>query len=100
MIKNGLQTVIIIAHRLSTIRDANKIVVIEKGQIVEQGTHDDLIELGGKYKKLIERQLAGVKADNLDEDTKDKDFDDVEILDRDNDKEQFQSFKSMHEILY
>ncbi|MGD9559045.1 MAG: ABC transporter ATP-binding protein [Oscillospiraceae bacterium] len=43
------KTVIIIAHRLSTVRSANKIVVLDAGQVVEQGTHDALLEKGGKY---------------------------------------------------
>lgn len=43
------KTVIIIAHRLSTIRNADKIIVMEKGQIVESGTHDDLVAAGGRY---------------------------------------------------
>jgi ABC-type multidrug transport system fused ATPase/permease subunit len=46
------RTAIVIAHRLSTIRRAGKIVVLEGGQIAEQGTHDDLIEAGGPYSKL------------------------------------------------
>jgi ATP-binding cassette subfamily B protein len=46
------RTAIVIAHRLSTIRRAGKIVVLEGGQIAEQGTHDELIEAGGPYSKL------------------------------------------------
>ena len=46
------RTAIVIAHRLSTIRRAGKIVVLEGGQIAEQGTHDDLIDAGGPYSKL------------------------------------------------
>jgi len=46
------RTAIVIAHRLSTIRRAGKIVVLEHGSIVEQGTHDDLIAAGGVYAKL------------------------------------------------
>ena len=46
-----------IAHRLSTIRNANKIVVLKKGEIMEQGTHDELIAADGAYKKLVQRQL-------------------------------------------
>ena len=51
------QTCIIIAHRLSTIKNADTILVMEKGEIVEQGTHDQLIAKNGTYKKLIERQM-------------------------------------------
>merc|ERR1712066_999603 len=43
------QTVIVIAHRLSTVKDADSIIVINKGAIAEVGTHDDLISKGGKY---------------------------------------------------
>jgi len=52
------RTSIVIAHRLSTIRKADKIVVMEKGRIVESGTHDELLKQGGTYKKLYELQFA------------------------------------------
>ena len=45
-----------IAHRLSTIKNADNIIVISRGEIVEQGTHDNLIALGGVYKGLVEAQ--------------------------------------------
>ena len=51
------RTVIIIAHRLSTIEKATKILVVEKGQIVEQGTHSDLMKKDGTFAKLVEKQL-------------------------------------------
>jgi ATP-binding cassette, subfamily B, bacterial len=50
------RTVIAIAHRLSTVRDADQIVVLDAGQIVERGSHDELIDRGGRYAAL----LAGV----------------------------------------
>ena len=51
-------TTIIIAHRLSTVKNANVIYVMNYGKIVEFGTHDELIEKNGEYKKLISRQLV------------------------------------------
>ncbi len=50
------RTSIVIAHRLSTIQKANKIVVMQKGRIVEQGTHEELIALNGTYNKLVSMQ--------------------------------------------
>ena len=53
------RTSIIIAHRLSTIKNADFLLVVENGTIVEQGTHHELIERGGHYKELYENYVAG-----------------------------------------
>ena len=51
------RTVLVIAHRLSTVQEADSIVVLEHGQIVDQGNHDQLISRPGRYRDLCERQL-------------------------------------------
>ena len=51
------RTVILISHRISTVRMADQILVLDKGEIVERGTHDDLLEAEGHYATLYERQL-------------------------------------------
>ena len=55
----GTRTLIIIAHRLSTVREADKIVVLEHGQIVEVGSHDQLLNHGGIYQRLHSLQETG-----------------------------------------
>jgi len=57
------RTVIVIAHRLSTVRRADKIVVLDRGRIVETGTHDQLAAQGGLYQRLYELQF--LEADPL-----------------------------------
>ena len=59
------KTVIAIAHRLSTIARMDRLVVVERGKIVESGTHDELLRLGGHYEKLWRHQSGGFLADDV-----------------------------------
>ncbi|MFF3568104.1 ABC transporter ATP-binding protein [Nocardia jiangxiensis] len=65
------RTSFVIAHRLSTIRDADLIIVMESGRIVEQGTHTQLLAARGQYHKLYSAQFAGAATDQDLEDTLD-----------------------------
>jgi ATP-binding cassette, subfamily B, bacterial len=52
------RTTIVIAHRLSTVRDADLIVVLDRGRVAETGTHASLLSRGGAYAQLVARQVA------------------------------------------
>ena len=54
------RTSFVIAHRLSTIRDADLILVMEKGDVVESGTHEQLMEQGGIYRRFVESREQAV----------------------------------------
>ena len=52
------RTTLIIAHRLSTVLGADRVVVLDGGQVAESGTHAELLEKNGLYKRLVEKQFA------------------------------------------
>ena len=66
------RTMIVIAHRLSTIRDADNIIVMSKGQILEQGTHSELIDANGKYANLVRAQDLGDREKSSESDEEDE----------------------------
>ena len=52
------RTTLVIAHRLSTVKEADRVVVLDQGRVAESGSHDDLLDLDGPYRRLVERQFA------------------------------------------
>eukprot|EP00817_Percolomonadidae_sp_ATCC50343_P006900 CAMPEP_0117423326 /NCGR_PEP_ID=MMETSP0758-20121206/3978_1 /TAXON_ID=63605 /ORGANISM="Percolomonas cosmopolitus, Strain AE-1 (ATCC 50343)" /LENGTH=611 /DNA_ID=CAMNT_0005206459 /DNA_START=285 /DNA_END=2120 /DNA_ORIENTATION=+ len=94
LIELNKRTSVAIAHRLSTIQDSDEILVFVKGELIEQGTHDELLAKEGVYAKLAEKQMAlGVSSSNLDEQVNDEQVNDEqsveykEQIDADDDKE-------------
>jgi ATP-binding cassette subfamily C protein CydCD len=63
------RTTLVIAHRLSTIRDADQIVVLDRGQVVEQGNHHELLARQGLYAQLVSTQLVGATAEGMHRET-------------------------------
>ena len=57
------RTVLVIAHRLSTVQSADTVAVVSDGQIVERGSHGELLSKDGAYTALVKRQLQGPKTD-------------------------------------
>jgi ABC-type multidrug transport system fused ATPase/permease subunit len=56
------RTTLVIAHRLSTVRHADRVVVLDRGRVLESGSHDALFARGGLYRRLVERQLIGAES--------------------------------------
>ena len=61
---SGSSTMILIAHRITTLMNADQIIVLDKGRIREQGTHEELLSQGGLYRRIFELQSAGADALN------------------------------------
>jgi ABC-type multidrug transport system fused ATPase/permease subunit len=81
LIGEGGLTIVLVAHRLSTVRNANNIAVLDKGALVEQGTHEQLLEIkDGVYERLVRRQLNKVSNRILDDPEAEDTSDDINIL--------------------
>jgi len=56
------RTTLVIAHRLSTVKEADRVLVLDGGQVVQEGTHEELVTTDGLYRQLVQRQLRGAEA--------------------------------------
>eukprot|EP00977_Amphora_coffeiformis_P012640 scaffold3185_cov161-Amphora_coffeaeformis.AAC.6 len=88
LIAESNATVVLVAHRLSTVQNADSICVIDKGTVLEQGNHDELLALGGIYSTMVQKQHKK-KTDQLDQEKvktykKEKAADDIDALLEDN----------------
>jgi ATP-binding cassette subfamily B protein len=63
----GEATVILIAHRITTIMHADRIIVMEKGRVAEQGSHEQLLAMGGIYRRIYDLQMNGIGEEEGDE---------------------------------
>jgi ABC-type multidrug transport system fused ATPase/permease subunit len=59
------RTTLVIAHRLSTVIDCDQVIVLDDGQLVQQGTHDELIQIDGAYRDLCKEQFGYVRLEGL-----------------------------------
>ena len=78
----GKMTMLIIAHRLATVKNCDVIIVLDKGEIVEQGTHEELLEKQGEYYRLWEMQQGNIVVKN---DSVEKEAE-VDIVEEDSDE--------------
>ena len=65
LLKLKKRTTIVIAHRLTTIRNADKIVVLSDGKVVEEGNHDDLFAKNGQYATLVKLQMSSIESESV-----------------------------------
>ncbi|KAG2226169.1 hypothetical protein INT45_003314 [Circinella minor] len=89
------RTTVVIAHRLSTIRNADLIVVMEKGDLIEQGTHDELLSLKGVYSELVRKQQIATKQVGA---TEDEEVDEEELMRKEN-EELLEQQRKINEIM-
>jgi len=63
LLSGGGRTIMVVAHRLSTVVNADTIAVMDAGRCVEQGTHKELLQIGGIYRSLVQKQLSAANTD-------------------------------------
>lgn len=84
--KSKQRTIVLVAHRLSTVMNADQIAVVNGGQIVERGTHEELIAMNGVYANLVRKQLEKknsiVDADAVESQSVNANFDEQDNIDK------------------